>query len=230
MNTPLPTRFLGLDLGQARDYSALVVIERVIPPPVTVEVLRTQDLWCDGMPIAPPQIVQRPEYHVRNIHRFPLGTPYPQIVATVRGGKQTPEFASAPLVVDATGVGRPVVDMFRDAGLQPIPITIVSGVTVSQVDGYWHVPKRDLVSSIAVQLQNERLKFAEALQMTEVLTQELLNFKVKITEAANDTYGAWRERDHDDLVLATALVIWYAEHVPQKVHDDHPVTSFYQAF
>lgn len=211
MNAPHRSLFLGLDLGQSRDYSALVVIERVTPPPVEMEIVRPRHLWREGMPIAPPQILQRPEYHVRNLHRFPLGTPYPQIVADVKAGRQTPLFAGAPLVVDATGVGRPVVDMFRVAGLEPIPITIVSGATVSKVDGYWHVPKRDLVSSVAVQLQNERLKFAEALPMTRVLTEELLAFKVKITEAANDTYGAWRERDHDDLVLATALVIWYAE-------------------
>ena len=31
---------------------------------------------------------------------------------------------------------------------------------------------------------------------------ELLNFEVKITAAANDTCSAWREGTHDDLVLA----------------------------
>ncbi len=211
MNAPHRVRFLGLDLGQSKDYSALVVVERVTPPPTAPDVLRTHHLWRDGMPIAPPLVAQKPQYHVRNIHRFPLGTPYPEIVGDVREGMRTPDFTGAPLVVDATGVGRPVVDMFRDAGLHPEPITIVSGVTVSKVDGYWHVPKRDLVSIIAVLLQTERLKFAEALPMVRVLTEELLNFKVKITEAANDTYGAWREGQHDDLVLAVALAIWYAE-------------------
>ena len=33
-------------------------------------------------------------------------------------------------------------------------------------------------------------------------------FRVKITEAANETFGAWREGQHDDLLLAVALAAW----------------------
>ena len=29
--------------------------------------------------------------------------------------------------------------------------------------------------------------------------------------AAHDIYGAWREGQHDDLVLATALAVWFGE-------------------
>ena len=28
---------------------------------------------------------------------------------------------------------------------------------------------------------------------------------------AHDSYGAWREKEHDDLVLAVALACWYGE-------------------
>jgi hypothetical protein len=42
--------------------------------------------------------------------------------------------------------------------------------------------------------------------------RELLNFKVKIDpQTAHDSYAAWRENIHDDLVLATALSLWAAE-------------------
>jgi hypothetical protein len=34
---------------------------------------------------------------------------------------------------------------------------------------------------------------------------------VKITEELNETFESWRERDHDDLVLAVALAAWAAE-------------------
>ena len=34
---------------------------------------------------------------------------------------------------------------------------------------------------------------------------------MKITTAGNDTYEAWRESDHDDLVLAAAFACWYGE-------------------
>jgi hypothetical protein len=51
----------------------------------------------------------------------------------------------------------------------------------------------------------------------ETLETELQNFRVKITAAANETFGAWRERDHDDLVLALALAVWHAEKQPLGV-------------
>jgi hypothetical protein len=46
--------------------------------------------------------------------------------------------------------------------------------------------------------------------LASVLVQELLNFRVKITEAANETFGAG-DGEHDDIVLAVALACWYAE-------------------
>ncbi len=50
------------------------------------------------------------------------------------------------------------------------------------------------------------------LPLAEVLKDELLNFRVKINEATgHDSYEAWREKDHDDIVLATALACWYPE-------------------
>ncbi len=41
--------------------------------------------------------------------------------------------------------------------------------------------------------------------------RELGTFTVRITEAGNESSEAWREKDHDDLVLAVALACWAAE-------------------
>ena len=41
--------------------------------------------------------------------------------------------------------------------------------------------------------------------------RELTTFQVKITPAANEVFGAWRQGAHDDLVLAVAIAIWQAE-------------------
>jgi len=68
-----------------------------------------------------------------------------------------------------------------------------------------------LASTLAVLLQAARLNVAPALPDAVLLRQELLNFRVKISAAAHDTYGAWREGQHDDLVLATALACWWSE-------------------
>jgi hypothetical protein len=42
--------------------------------------------------------------------------------------------------------------------------------------------------------------------------REFDSFTVKINaETANESFESWRERDHDDLVLAVALAAWGAE-------------------
>ncbi|HEV8714253.1 MAG TPA: hypothetical protein VGX03_15685 [Candidatus Binatia bacterium] len=187
--------FLGLDLGQSSDYTALVIAER-IP-------------------------AEKPSYHLRHIQRFKLGTPYPEIVESVKTLTETPTLQrEAVLAVDATGVGAPVVDMFTAAKLpcDLYAISIHGGDKVTH-EGYdYRVPKRDLVSVVQVLLQSSRLKIAEGLPETKTLVRELLNFKVKIDpQTAHDSYSAWRENIHDDLVLATALALWLAEEVEVEV-------------
>ena len=92
-------------------------------------------------------------------------------------------------------------------------MTIHGGDTQSEdpASGSYRVPKRDLVGGLQVLLQSGRLKIARYLEHAETLKSELLNFRVKINIAtAHDSYQAWREGDHDDLVLATALACWEA--------------------
>ena len=70
------------------------------------------------------------------------------------------------------------------------------------------------MSALQVLLQSRRIKVAPSLPEAQTLVRELLDFKVKITLAANETFGAWREGTHDDLVLAVAIAAWEAERVP----------------
>ena len=186
--------FLGLDLGQAQDYTALAVVER-------------KEFRYEAKPC---------EYHIRHLERPKLGTPYPAIVDRVKQLMASSSLQNkTALVVDATGVGAPVVDMFRKAGLAPVAITITGGNTVSREASGYHVPKRDLVTTLQVLFQSGRLKVAGSLPEARTLVNELLNFKVKINvKTAHDSYEAWREGIHDDLVLAVALACWYGEQQP----------------
>ncbi|MDP9356588.1 MAG: hypothetical protein M3R02_15130 [Chloroflexota bacterium] len=227
---------LGLDLGQAQDFSAIVLVERVITLLDHNELSNPADdawhaAWDGRAPRSVPQRAKRMAYHVRRARRLPLGTPYPEVVQEVGQALRTVRadaLASAPplsrfqrairsteppvpiLAVDATGVGRPVVDMIRAAGLPAhmVPVTITGGNAVTpDGDGYM-VPKRDLVAAVQVPLQTGGLKFPKRQRWAETLRAELSNFRVKVSLNGSDTYGAWRERDHDDLVLALALAIW----------------------
>lgn len=210
--------FVGLDLGQSQDYTALVVAERLkVPTSQLVMVsdgleVDTQGRWMKVIEHEEPVTIHH--YHLRHLQRFALGTPYPAIVVAVAALlARDPLNGHATLAIDATGVGPPVVDMLRRAQLRSrlSAITITGGDTVTREGDRCHVPKRDLVSTVQVLLQGGRLKIAPSLPEAAVLVQELQSFQVKITISANDTYGAWREGSHDDLVLATAMACWQGE-------------------
>jgi hypothetical protein len=92
-------------------------------------------------------------------------------------------------------------------------VTITGGDTASTEDP-WHlrVPKRDLVGTLVALLQTGRLRVAEGLELAPALVNELVNFKMKINlDTGHDSYEAWRESVHDDLVLAVALACWCGE-------------------
>jgi hypothetical protein len=180
--------FLGLDLGQAADYTALATVRRT------------------GGAEA--------RYEVVGLKRFALGTAYAAIVESVSAllGRAPLNGPKTKLLVDATGVGMPVVEMFRRAGMKPVAVIMTAGATATCVDAYrWHVPKRELVSALQLPLQAGRLKVSGRLAEAATLQREMLSFRVRITAAANDTYAAWREGEHDDTVLAVALATWAGE-------------------
>jgi hypothetical protein len=56
-----------------------------------------------------------------------------------------------------------------------------------------------------------RKNVADERLVVQTLSRELPAFRVTIDpKTAHDSYSAWRERNHDDLVLALALPCWYA--------------------
>jgi len=190
---------LGVDLGQAADYTAICVIEK----PATPLILR---------PAKTPQ--PKPVYNLRYLERLPLGTTYPEVAKKIKELVETPPLKDhVTVIADATGVGVAVMDVLRAEKVTPlIPVTITGGDQASSDSGAWRVPKRDLVMSLLVLLQNERLKIADGLAMGDALMSELLNFRQKIDrKTAHDSYSAWREGDHDDLVLSVSLAAWWAD-------------------
>jgi hypothetical protein len=174
---------VGVDLGQTADYTAITILEER----------------------------ESRFYDVRYLERL-RNTPYPVIVRRLGHlVRMLPERPS--MAVDATGVGRPVIDMIRDAHLPAsvYAITLTGGDAVTRDGMERHVPKRDVASTIAVLLQTRRLRISRQLKEAETLLRELLNFRVKISLAGHDSYEAWREQEHDDLVLAVGLAAWLFE-------------------
>jgi hypothetical protein len=218
------TYIAGLDLGQAGDFTALSVLERARP----VESLDpsggrfyVREHWSDMELVPSDESAPKAQrtYAVRHLERFPLGTSYPDICTRVVELFAEPPLKDQTLVVDETGVGRAVVDMIRRARPRASirPITITAGHAVQPDGAGWHVPKKELVGALQVLLQSRRLQVARSLPMSSVLVKELENFRVKITSAANETFEAWRERDHDDMVLSVALAAWLGKQATQEL-------------
>jgi hypothetical protein len=198
--------YVGLDLGQAADYTALAVVQSVAE--------KNQE---NGR-------IEK-YLHLRHLERYELGTSYPEIankvVTLMRDERLSPNeydpsrlrvFRREPqLIVDDTGVGRAVADLLKSKGLKFKALTITGGDEVHAVGGgRYRVPKRDLVGALEVPFHTGRLKIAEGMELWPALKKELLNFRRKINlKTAHDSYEHWREGDHDDLVLAAALACWW---------------------
>lgn len=63
-------------------------------------------------------------------------------------------------MVDQTGTGAPVVDLFNQAGLNPVGVMIHAGADVKNEGRTWKVPKRDLIAVLVVLFQTGRLKIS----------------------------------------------------------------------
>ncbi len=208
---PNPDIAMGVDLGKVRDPSAIVVVEgywhRVDTQPG-----EPATVYRNGRPeTVVPRIGGRlvPAYHVTHIERLDLGTPYPVVVDRVLdvGSNVGAYFC----ILDATGVGQAVVDMFtaeqrrRDNHWPRVdPFTLTGG----EHGGDRSISKVDLTGAIKRQTSSGALVIDPPDQPNAAkLIQELQDFEVRINQRGHDRYGSATESAHDDLVIALGLGI-----------------------
>jgi hypothetical protein len=192
--------FVGLDLGQSQDFTALAILERT----------ELTGAWDPAIYAYQKMAALR----LRYLERVPLGTTYPEVVARVREVTRSAELhGRCELVVDATGVGRPLVDLLRAAELdcRVAPVVVTAGDAVSHSNGYYHVPKRDLIVGLQVLLQRGGLEIAAGMAFRRTLIEEMTHMQVRQKASGHEQFGAWREGQHDDLVFAVALAHWWAK-------------------
>ena len=184
------TIFIGVDIGQKRDPTAVCVAE-----------------------VEPRVEGGRQEIHfvVRHLDRLPLGTPYPEIAR--RLGEITSRVArrsrERPVTfVDATGVGKPVVDLLRERAYDTriVPVYFTHGDRRTEVGGEIRLGKGFLVSRLQSLLQTGRVHLPQTRE-AQVLARELQDYEIRVDENANDRYGAFRVGTHDDLVTALGLAV-----------------------
>ena len=131
---PIPTRhhvttlrttelryFLGIDLGQRQDHSAIAVLKR-----------HTQ-LTGDRDPVTykPYEVTTLVLSH---IERLPLNMPYPELIWKIKDLLANPNIErDHRIAIDATGVGGPFLDFLRQNGVNRnlFAVSITSGETQS---------------------------------------------------------------------------------------------------
>jgi hypothetical protein len=214
---------LGVDLGQAADYTALCALEHC------------HGIWDHGSDYerhtgqtAGLKLQQKGQrFRVIGLERLPLGTVYPRVVEHVLRRLSEPPLCGdgnsikpAELIVDASGPGLPVANYFVEAGLKKtIMVMITAGVETKCAKLYqWNVSKHALISNLDALLAHDKhpLKFSTHLTESGALAEELRDFERHVGSAGRNTYSA-RSGKHDDLVLAVAIAAWWAARPPPAV-------------
>ena len=132
-----------------------------------------------------------PIFQVGHLERMPLGTPYPGIVAHV--GRLLGKFpARTELVIDVTGVGKPVFEMFTYSGISPLGVLITAGTAETRDGVICGVPKLTLVSRLQALLHQGRLKIHRELAEAETLRGKIsfpVVVLISLSRAANSPRG-----------------------------------------
>jgi hypothetical protein len=186
---------VGVDLGQSTD-------------PTAIAVLRHQE--CEQVDQVKRAWEKAAQINCRHLQRLTLGLSYVDQVSAVATLLQRPPLntRSTVLVIDETGVGRAVGDLFDDVGLEPLRVTITAGNEQSCVGhNRWHVSKSILVSTLDANLHTKTLRFAAGLSEAGAMQAELQDFTRKISAAGCFTFQA-RDGAHDDLTLAVCIGLW----------------------
>ncbi len=177
---------MGVDLGKRQTPATIIAVQTKVAKPFWDHVhLR----WNQG----PGQTSV-----VRWLEAVPLGTSYDVVARRI--WEIAEDSGASEVWMDGTGVGVAVEEMVQQRkppGLKCMlrPVTITSGQTVSQTS----VPRRELMTRLAVEWQEGRVKVAQGLSRWPELRKELLNL---------DGQGRKKNGSSDDLALGLALAVW----------------------
>ena len=191
--------FVGFDVGQARDSSALVVLERR-------QEFRVGGHSKEHRPYG------EPEYRAIDAARLPLQTTYPvQAAYVAERMRRAPLADGAELIVDRSGIGRAVFDELAKLRVPHLcGVTITGGEEPARDGGLnWRVPKVRLVQVVDARLNDGSLRLSAEMPLADELRRELEDFRVSFTGGGAMTFAA-AGSGHDDLALALSLALWAA--------------------
>ncbi len=149
---------IGISLGVGIQPTALAVVEQVID--------------SGGNWLAKTRALE-----LRHLERLPAQTSYPDTVERVATLLSSPEIdegegcGEAGVVVDVTGSGRAILELFKRSNIRVVTVGIVgAGVREEEVEfGDWRLPKVELVGTLRVAYETERLRMAKSLELVPAM-------------------------------------------------------------
>ena len=208
---------IGVELGQVSDVTAIAIVQSLTLPFLRSEEIHSER-WVSVHPVYQgpngKEVREHPpvNFALRYLERIPAGVSYPEIVSRVEALHG--QLKKPVTVLDATGVGKAAIELFRKSSIQVSAFTLVAGDQTIRDGSNYRIPKRDVISSTQVLLQTGRLKIARSLPHAALLARELVNFRFKVGQERSEDVLDWREGPDDDLVLALAIAAWEAESRP----------------
>jgi hypothetical protein len=222
-----PRRYsVGVDLGQANDFTAIAVLKKEVVPPQTALFAPVgkspSNRLVEGDVVFDLVYLKRPK----------LGTAYNEIarrvadlICELEPQGAFGELGQVTLSVDGTGVGRGICDMLgaefkrRGATSKAMPKVDFRRVSItgsntslkrpSRSDGYWSLPKHELIFPAVAAFQQGKIRIAKGIKDRDALVNELKNYRRTTNIATgNMAFEPWRESDHDDLLFAVCLALW----------------------
>lgn len=144
--------------------------------------------------------------------------PYPLIVDWAIAALKTSVFQKSftanidepELILDTTGVGVAINDMFRAKNVFPIAASITAGNGLTTVPGIYHLGKARLIGMFLAALDSGRVQINPNLPIYPQLEREMINYRAEITESGNAKFNS-PEGEHDDMLFALALSVWWGE-------------------
>ena len=191
--------WLGVDLAQAQDNTALVCIHDECLP-----------MWGPSS----RQVLGPRRRTIVFADKF-KGVSYPDIVShVIRTILKEPLRGRCRLVIDASGLGRVVSDLLFDQRVEHHAIQMTVGQNWVEKDRYVNVGKTLLLETLSLLFATGDLMFAHDLPLREDILAELETFQLETTAAGNQVITQGRSgQHHGDLAIALAVACFASEHL-----------------
>ncbi len=211
--------FLGVDVGIEHDFTALTLL-KVNAPNVLVPVSRYDDLpiidKATGQPLVLPDGVSeekflQPKYDIIDLQRI-LKSNFETIAREIKMVVEDVNLVTT--AIDATGMGRGLVEECQRIGLRPLALTLSGGSRITGGQQRWRVPSSMVYESVYRCFAQKRYKLGSQLELTRTLLNELQCCEVRRTDTGHSKYGVWSGEDgHGDLLMSLGLATIAAESI-----------------